>query len=270
MTGRSDPDTRAIARAYRAAHAALDERPSEASRAAIVAAAARAVESQPHAAGSAPRRRWRLPLAAAATILVSSIAVIVAQRTEQQMPAGVTTESAPASTAGTGAESAAKEKPATEIQPADRPSAPAVPAPARRDRPSAVSRNAPAPAASPPVSAPAIGETGADSTARDAGAAAVDRGESPRPAAAARRQAQPAPAHDGPASVVEPRPAASAESAGVTATGKAEDPARWLARIIELRQAGREDEADAELKKLRERYPQLTIPEAALRHAGTR
>ncbi len=271
MTGRPDPDPRAIARAYRAAHAALDERPSEAARAAILAAAARAVESRPHAAGSAPRRRWRFPLAAAATILVSSIAVIVAQRTEQQMPAGVTADRAPSKVSGQGAEPGPTGQPATEIRPVEPPPASAVvQVPARRDRQGAVARNAPAPEPSPPVGKPAPHEQAADTTAREAtaaaGATAADGREPSRPAAAARMQAAPAPARDAQATDVEQQSAAGAESAAATA----EDPERWLARIIELRRAGRDDEADAELKKLRERYSQLTIPEAALRRAGTR
>jgi hypothetical protein len=43
------------------------------------------------------------------------------------------------------------------------------------------------------------------------------------------------------------------------------DPQRWIDRIIELRRLGRDDEADAELKLLRERHPQLRVPEAVLR-----
>jgi hypothetical protein len=73
-------------RRYREANAALDERPSAATRAAILAAAARQVEAKPQPA-EAPRvtrRRW--PLAAAAAVLLSTLAVMMAQRTEQEMP----------------------------------------------------------------------------------------------------------------------------------------------------------------------------------------
>jgi hypothetical protein len=68
---------------------------------------------------------------------------------------------------------------------------------------------------------------------------------------------------------LEPRAPAAA---GVTALpmSKAETPERWLARIIELRRAGRDEEADAELKKLRELHPTLNIPETALRRTATR
>jgi hypothetical protein len=39
---------------------------------------------------------------------------------------------------------------------------------------------------------------------------------------------------------------------------------------VALRRAGQHDEADRELKRLRERYPQLEIPAAALPPVGTR
>jgi hypothetical protein len=44
----------------------------------------------------------------------------------------------------------------------------------------------------------------------------------------------------------------------------------WLERIIKLRREGRHDEADAELKRFRERYPQVQPPAEALLPTGTR
>ena len=47
----------------------------------------------------------------------------------------------------------------------------------------------------------------------------------------------------------------------------------WLERIVKLRREGREAEADAELKRFRERYPEVQVPSAALpggAAAGTR
>ena len=46
----------------------------------------------------------------------------------------------------------------------------------------------------------------------------------------------------------------------------------WLERIVKLRREGREAEADAELKRFRERYPDFQVPPAALPGgaAGTR
>ena len=48
------------------------------------------------------------------------------------------------------------------------------------------------------------------------------------------------------------------------------DPARWMERIIALRDAGRDADADRELARLRERYPEMQVPANALRRAGTR
>jgi hypothetical protein len=49
-----------------------------------------------------------------------------------------------------------------------------------------------------------------------------------------------------------------------------EEASRWITRIVELRRAGRDAEADAELKALRERAPTLTLPPEALPRTGTR
>ncbi|MGE5161322.1 MAG: hypothetical protein ACM3O5_07440, partial [Betaproteobacteria bacterium] len=46
----------------------------------------------------------------------------------------------------------------------------------------------------------------------------------------------------------------------------------WLERIVKLRREGRDAEADAELKRFRERHPDVQVPPAALpgAAAGTR
>jgi len=43
--------------------------------------------------------------------------------------------------------------------------------------------------------------------------------------------------------------------------GSAQD---WLAHIVKLRGEGRHEEADAELKRFRERYPDFPVPPTAL------
>ena len=78
-----------VGRDYRAASDALDERPAPATRAAILAAAAREANARPRdAAGSfVPRRamkRW--PMAAAAAVLLSTLAALLTVRTEREMP----------------------------------------------------------------------------------------------------------------------------------------------------------------------------------------
>lgn len=82
--------------AYRAASDALDERPSAAARAAILAAAARAVDAQPRDAqtGATARRAQarttnggvlsKRPLAAAASFLVATVALVVATNVERE------------------------------------------------------------------------------------------------------------------------------------------------------------------------------------------
>lgn len=63
------------------------------------------------------------------------------------------------------------------------------------------------------------------------------------------------------------------ERTAALAEGTAElenDPARWMERIVALREAGRDDDADRELARLRERYPDTKVPPEALRRTGTR
>jgi hypothetical protein len=48
------------------------------------------------------------------------------------------------------------------------------------------------------------------------------------------------------------------------------DPNAWIAQIVALRTAGREDEADRELQAFRRRYPDFTIPPNALKADDTR
>jgi len=48
------------------------------------------------------------------------------------------------------------------------------------------------------------------------------------------------------------------------------DPARWMERVIALRDAGHDADADRELTRLRERYPDFQVPPNALRRTGTR
>jgi hypothetical protein len=81
-------------RAYRSASALLDERASGSARSAVLAEASRAVGARPHVVdGPAPSRmprrpallRFRLPMAAAATVLVSVVAVLVANRTGREL-----------------------------------------------------------------------------------------------------------------------------------------------------------------------------------------
>lgn len=305
---------------YHAASQALDERPSAQARAAILAAAAREVGAQPRDAAATgaplrPRRgalRW--PMAAAATVLLSSLAVMMAERVEQSQT--VAEISPPAATpAATATDSrAAADEPAVAIAPpptadaaAEKPTtAPPVAAPrsiappeprrARQELPppeasaaeaarersveqraSAAPAPLPAPPAppvpsalsAPPVapapSAPAAGA--APSIAQPPERAAADTATTAKPEAApmakefSRRDAR-SEASLGAAQRAD-APPAEAEQGTLSA-------ADWLARIIRLREAGRHAEADAQLQRFRQRYPQVKVPEPALLPAGTR
>ena len=49
-----------------------------------------------------------------------------------------------------------------------------------------------------------------------------------------------------------------------------ESPEAWTERIVKLREAGNDDEADREVTRLKRRYPSFAIPREALRATGTR
>jgi hypothetical protein len=304
-------------RGYRAATDALEERPSTATRAAILAAAARQVQAGPRDARepiAAPRRitsRKRWPYAAAAAVLLSSLAVMMATRTEREMP----TFTAPVERT---AESAAPSKPVPSSEPPPPAAAPpasqeiasapatvtataekqakadssrAGPVPSSEAKvalPSEAPRakeevaalrdvpapsNAPAPAAAPPPPAtgdaarPAMPTQLAKRQAAPASEATERRrNESADMASAERSTLQQAPAAPPAAGLGAATGSVRAEADASTAPPASE----WLERIIKLRRAGRHDEANVELKRFRESYPQVTVPAEALPATGTR
>ncbi len=71
---------------YRQASDELGERPSASVRASILAAAAREVGAKPVDAAMPYRARPRWPLAAAAAVMLSTLAVMLAIRTNEEMP----------------------------------------------------------------------------------------------------------------------------------------------------------------------------------------
>jgi len=334
--------------AYRAASATLDEQPQAATRAAILAAAARAVNAEPqdvHTGATSLRQRRvrgrtsrigpsRRPLALVASFLVATVALVLATRTNEER-----SDSAQSAVASKATEQMAANTPAApvdgdllaksdtaptkqlatsdpvatdkvqaapaEAKPAAPPAQPArmqgaepqsaPPAPstrqesARRNRELAdarepgrdleraatrassgvLSNTAPAPvspaavgagvAAAPPAPAatPPLKEERSKDTAmlRAAGPRAEQRAAAETDAAAPEQLAKARP--------VERTPAMSEESVE-------NDPVRWMERIIALRDAGRDDDADRELVRLRERYVDVKVPENALRRTGTR
>ena len=304
-------------RGYRAATDALDERPSAATRAAILAAAARQVQAAPRDAREpiaapriTPRKRW--PYAAAAAVLLSSLAVMMATRTEREMPTFTAPVERTAESAAPSKPVPSSELPAPAAAPAASPEVASKPAtvPARAEkqakadssragaavssgeakvaRPAeaprakeevAVLRDTPAPAAAPvPAAAPPppatemrrrprcrrswrSGRRHRPAKQRSAVAtrAPTWRARSVRPCAR-RRQRRPRPVSVPPRVRCAPKPTHQEPTSA----------SEWLERIIKLRRAGRHDEADVELKRFRESYPQVTVPAEALPATGTR
>jgi hypothetical protein len=315
-----------VQRDYRAANEALDERPSAATRASILAAAARRVQAGPRDAAApmaTPKpgmRRW--PMAAAAAVMLSTLAVMMAVRTEHEMPtftpptgsdesraAATRVPTAPAVESGsvsgksatdtaveTGqrAPSLSKERAATPaaVAPASAPPTSSsaamrevepqladskVTAPLGEPRAKEEVARLRAPAAPPPepsVAAPREAKraapspsAGSDVAVAEPAAPGVDHERRRDGAAAnvARAPARQAPAAAGALGAAAEKPRAEGDAAANEL--RAED---WLEKIIKLRQTDRHEEADAELKRFRERYPQVQVPTAALPPTGAR
>ncbi|MGH6624593.1 MAG: hypothetical protein ACREBN_11495 [Burkholderiaceae bacterium] len=312
-TPRSDEE---VTRRYRDASDELGEAPSAAARAAILAAAARQVQSRPVDAMSTvkqPSRSFaRWPLGAAAAVLLSTLAVLMADRTEREIAtelASSRTDSAPAARS-----EAAKPVPsAPAVAPAQDPKAKQDDAASAEVQQSTVRREA-APRAEAQSATPSAATTPARPAALAAPAAPVAKSIAPTPPPPA--AAAPAPTDAAPAKATadtavreqdrglsssapaapsaaigslrknERERAASAQlptaespdapasnmaGAGTRTEEKLEtSAAAWLERITELRRKGEDEQADAELKKFRERYPAVVIPAQAQRAVGTR
>src|SRR5262245_45519421 len=121
--GETNTRDQRVVGAYRAASDTLDERPQAATRAAILAAAARAVDAQPQdaATGATSRRSGQRarprflgpskgPLALVASFLVATVALVLATHTMQEQPASEQVASAPVP-ANAAQVAAAEEKP---------------------------------------------------------------------------------------------------------------------------------------------------------------
>ncbi len=298
--GNDDSVDRDLIRRYREANAAVEERPSASVRASILAAAAREVRAKPTDAAVVTRRRTRWPLAAAAAVMLSTLAVMLAIRTNEEMPqfspeqprtneaAQKVAPAAPPATAGIEAviEKQAKRETQPQAAPAlNRQSMPPTEIPRARPRiegdvaattsserqqqaPRPSSVTAPASSApmgavadaaqpSPSTPAPEAAPANAKVRSAQAGSAAPSARSIDKAAQDSRRDAGDSDAAQ--LSVAPARERAEAsEPAGL-----------WLERIIRLRREGRHVEADAELKRFRERYPQVQPPAEALAISGT-
>jgi hypothetical protein len=297
---------------YRKASGELDERPSAAARASILAAASREVGAKPVDAATPYRAGRRWPLAAAAAVMLSTLAVMMAIRTNEEMPQfsdssapsrsatdNVIPPAAPVPTAPTAptapaapttpmAEKSISAKPETkDAQAVDRSPARAqenfggrlrkesdsvAQAPREESRP--VVREAPA-------TAPA---SELDRMRQNAPAAVTVPPPPPEPTERPKLRAEQG-AAAGAAAPTAPTDQASGDARRDVAKSAASPPlaaaqserkqadesaAIWLERIIKLRREGRHEDADAELKRFRERYPQVQPPAEALPPTGTR
>lgn len=326
--GETNTHAARVVGAYRAASAALDERPHPETRAAILAAAAREAGAQPRDAATgatAPRRGpqastrriapSRRPLALVASFLVATVAIVLATQTrdEGEMVGARSAAEAPASAAApqamqqepspeakreiaavasteTNAPRGAPARTASRVAPAASP--PAMPAaPSAAPPPPTVAMRAAKPDAQAdatrrakelraPPEQPMRADAGNAAIAEDRSVAPMDKVAAATPATPAAggalAQSQPLArderrneAEDGARQrLAKARPVE--RTAAMAVDPVEDDPARWMERVIAFRDAGRDDDADRELKRLRERYPDFKVPPAALRHAATR
>lgn len=237
---------------------------------AILAKARRAVRARP-APLVAPsgRRRWYVPVAAAA-IIVLAVAVtlhVERERPDPEMVASPTTSPAP------------REEPrAMPTQPPAAGPAPA-PAPARKaaPEPPAMKGFAPDPkpqaAPAPALATPPLADSaaqGREEYERRAAAAErarvhaelqLSRADSGEESRRLRSAAAEAPAQRERVEVAKQRPAAAVSSLGATGY---QSPEQWLLGIQDLKRQGRDEEAEKQLAEFRKRYPDYRIPEAIL------
>ena len=332
-SGETNTRDQRVVGAYRAASDTLDERPQAATRAAILAAAARAVDAQPQdaetgatARQTAQRTRVRPrflgpskgPLALVASFLVATVALVLASHTMQEQPAGTRALAAKVAPAqeksvqapevlaltekerGLRRDADDQRTASTQTRNADKlaaaPEPPKAPARAKQEAPAAGAPAAPAaPPANPvlevaplasseeskPVSSPREQMTA--SAKRIDPTSAIAFTETPPPAQPAKDVAANQAASAARAEQRAAQPEADATAQGKLAKAKPvertaaiagdsveNDPARWMERIITLRDAGHDEDADRELARLRERYPQFKVPQNALPRTGTR
>jgi hypothetical protein len=243
-----DPELAGI---YRAA---AREEPPQHVDAAILAAARRATRSQPHSLhqstsgvpessadpgpvrhAQGPDRRWQVPLALAA-VLVLSLSIVTLQREAGDL-APAPSRGEPAGTVELRDAPTPPEKPHT---------APLAQKPAREQQQerarAETGAEQPAPA-DPAESRPSAASAPAGSRAEEQGSAtdqALRAPQSTRPERAFAERASP----------TAPAPLLAVES-----------PEKWGEKILDLRRQGRAAEADALLAEFRQRFPDHAVPE---------
>jgi hypothetical protein len=211
---------------------------------AILAAARRATGERPQNLRSS--RRWSVPFALAATVVLSvSITTLVY---EERQPGDVSAPASGAAPASPAAESAAAQPRPQSAEPLAKPAYQPAP-PARRDAAAALSSPAPENKAAQPVfqAAPAPPAAIANHAAAPAGSLMGGVGAT-----------SPAPG------MLEKRARSSLnreEAVADTLDGNEHAPERWIADIRELKRAGRATEAADRLVEFRKRFPSYQLPD---------
>ena len=237
------PRDRDLTQAYRDA---AREVPPDALDAVILAAARRDAQARSGAighgasdgrslgdAGGVPLRRWHMPLALAA-VLVLSVSIVTLSREEAQLPAPAPSE--------------------PPVAPELR-DAPAAPVP---QQPQALARK-PASEAPPDALLAPLQSSRAEAEAREDAAVGATANK-------AEETGETRQAFQGPQAARAPQRAAEATAPAAPAAPAAEEPPeKWGERIMALRRDGKTDEADALLAEFRKRYPGYSVPEGWLR-----
>jgi hypothetical protein len=295
MTGTSAHGELALARdrkrmrgEYARANALMDEHPGEHVRLAVLAEAAAQATAQAgeQAAAETERRsryrnRWRMPGAIAATLVVGTFATLISLRGTHQQDVPEELRAAPPAQAVASDSTPGSADDATVRQKASRPAKLASIAPRRADASPAVgppgAGNVGAVAAEPQsvatAAAPAAPAPASSASASPTTTAVIESAPDPLRArraadAVVMQQRLGETAREASAANVRPESVASkalADQAAPAALAASESPKPWLERIRKLRLDGRDEEADKEVKKFRERFPHIEIPEAAPR-----
>ncbi len=250
-----DPQDRELGALYRAA---AQEAPSPGLDARILAAARDAATPPREAAANLrPKswtQRWRIPVALAATVLMTSTLTLLVREHGVDSDETMLPRQAPAARKSEAVAPAASASVA--------PASPA-PQPAPQQSISGTERKAKA-------AAPSREDRGEANTAKDqlADHPREDPRDPPQSDRAAERAAPPVAESTAGAAAMRSAPAtaranASAESAARPAlSGTLErSPEQWLEEIRQLRREGRAAEAEARLAEFRKRYPQFLLPQ---------
>ena len=265
----------------RAAHRQLDERPAPAVRAAILRAAAAHAHGEPVAQPVSVRAgslrwlfRWRPGAAAGATVAVALLAVGLVVHVERQLPGEIPVEKRSGMSADLQKAAPVASPPVASPPAASPPASLALPA-KKQLAPAAAVKAESTRSEGKPVSPDRASDererfASPAAAGQDvAGAAEAAKAPATAPAAPALSRARMAPAQAPPApaaSSAAPTPLGRASAARESAAEEpASSPQNWLRRIVELRRTGLDQQADAELVKFRAAYPDVPVPEAALR-----